>query len=150
VWALELREQLSGAYTLEPGGIVEPMVLDLCWQLTPRALREGGAVSLTGEARAPQLATRRPLQGRLTMPRLGTLAYVLSLVADDDSRLGRLVLAGKRDLGLLGFPPPFTVLELSISAARGPIGRATLRFDVRSDLGALVRSISLVSAGAMR
>ena len=96
---------------------------------------------LTGRVRAEGLATDAPIAGTLGL-RIVTdrrLPYDLSFVGDDGLHYR---LRGQNELSLLALSEAFSALPASLYDAAGTeIARATLRFDLRADLGKMLRSV---------
>ena len=142
----ELAESFSGSYyRLEEPLRDHPMriVLRLGVSGMRRFLRER-RVEAAGTVYADRLAEREPggvpIHGSLTMKLFDEkrIPYDLSFEADD----GRIVrLRGQRDFFVHDAVDSLTILPASLYDDAGlEMARATLRFDLRTDLGALVKS----------
>ena len=142
----QLAESMSGSYYL----LDEPfrdhamrVSLRLGVNGLRRFLRER-KIDAKGLVHAEGLATRAPegveLTGSLTMKLFDEkrIPYDLSFHGDD-GRTYRL--RGQRDFFVHAAVDSLTILPASLFDDTGlEIGRAVLRFDARSDLGALVKS----------
>lgn len=145
-FGFELAESFSGSYyRLDEPFRDHGMRISLRLGVSGlrRFLRER-KVEATGTLYAEQLAAREPdgvpLRGTLTMRLFDEkrIPYDLSFEADD----GRTVrLRGQRDFFVHDAVDSLTILPASLYDDTGlEMGRAMLRFDLKTDLGALVKS----------
>lgn len=95
---------------------------------------------IKGVVRAEGLATESELEGTLGMKLASErrLPYDFTFKGDDGKQYR---FRGQKDVMLIALADTMTTLPASIYDAAGKeIGRATVRFDMRSDLGRFVRS----------
>lgn len=99
--------------------------------------------TITGTVDAEGLATKRPLEGTLAFRLLDErrLPYRFKFVGDD----GRdYELSGQKEWSGLSPIESMTLLPASLYGADGgELGRATLRFDLRSDLASWMKSFRI-------
>lgn len=139
---LTLRETLTGTFRLTREPLRERAIALQCRASTGplggflrrRSLLVEGSIDAEG------LAAARAIHGTVALsprsPR--ALAYDLSFLAGDDAPLH---LRAERSLQLAG-PGALTLLPAQITGARGElVAECLLRFDLRTDLGALLRSV---------
>jgi hypothetical protein len=109
----------------------------------PRRISRSSTWELGGEIVVEGIAERAPLQGTLGVKLLDErrLSYRFTFAGDD----GRTYeFWGQKDWSPIAPVESMTVLPASIYAEGGDeIARATLRFDLRNDLGAFLRSFRL-------
>jgi hypothetical protein len=99
--------------------------------------------TITGTVDAEGMATRQPLEGTLTFRLLDErrLPYRFSFTGDDGKRYE---LSGQKEWSGLAPVESMTLLPASLYDASGAeLARATLRFDVRSDLGSWLKSFRI-------
>ncbi len=95
---------------------------------------------IEGVVRAEGLAAEAPLEGTLGLKLASErrLPYDFTFTGDDGAKYR---FRGQKDVMLLALADTMTTLPASLYEAGGKeIGRATVRFDLRSDLGRFVRS----------
>jgi hypothetical protein len=131
-YGLGFRERLAGGWAPSDAAHLDrPIAVELAATLpSPRVLWRDATLRIGGEVDARGLAHKRALSGYLELRRR-TLWYRFDFDGDDGHRC-RFV--GEQHLSLRGVPPAFTVVEASIDRAGSLVGRAVLRFDLRSDL----------------
>jgi hypothetical protein len=98
---------------------------------------------ITGEVDIEGFADARPLEGTLVFKLLDErrLPYRFTFVANDGSTYE---LRGQKDWSPISPVESMTVLPASVYDEGGrEIGRATLRFDLRNDLGKMLKSFRL-------
>jgi hypothetical protein len=138
---LSASEVHSGAFALgtDPSHLDRPMLVRLGWRVRSLATLRSEGIELSGELHAPGFADHRSARGRITMPSRGSLRYRVEFV----SNAGQThFFEGERTLSLKGVPAAVTVLSGRIVTSEGnEIGRALLRFDLRSDFVRFLRSI---------
>jgi hypothetical protein len=143
----EFRETMAGSFHLDPphgDGRARP------FSFTVRARSRGlvsflrnREVTLEGAVEAEGLADHRPIRGTLGLDplRTGTLPYALEFT-DNDGRPYRFV--GKKTLTPGDPVQSMTVLPGVLVGPDGvEVGKALLRFDLRSDLGRFLASFRL-------
>ncbi len=99
--------------------------------------------TITGTVDAEGLATRRPLEGTLAFRLLDErrLPYRFSFTGDDGKRYE---LSGQKEWSGLAPVESMTLLPASLyDADGGELARATLRFDLRSDLATWMKSFRI-------
>jgi hypothetical protein len=99
--------------------------------------------TITGTVDAEGLATRRPLEGTLAFRLLDErrLPYRFSFTGDDGKRYE---LSGQKEWSGLAPVESMTLLPASLyDADGGELARATLRFDLRSDLASWMKSFRI-------
>lgn len=143
---LTFRETMSGGYhlTLSPG-VERPMSFTIQVSISSiRSLLRSPVFTIEGSVFAEGLAEHRPLRGTLTIDpvRAKLLVYIFELEADDGSLL---VFQGRKTLSEGDVLHAMTVLPGGIFDGAGrEVGRALLRFDLRSDLLKFLGSFRLV------
>ncbi|MDW8362161.1 MAG: hypothetical protein RMK74_07160 [Myxococcales bacterium] len=140
--SIEFRETMRGSYHLNRApGQERPIALHVRARTAPlsRFLFDPVA-EIDGEIDAPGLASHRPMRGSLEIDplRRRRIGYDVRF-EDDEGRPCRLY--GAKELELMRLHSTLTTLPASLWREDEPIGRALLRFDLRADLGALLRSI---------
>jgi hypothetical protein len=128
-WRLDApTDERAIAFTIEARAAdLRRFARDKTWRIT-------GAVDVEG------LASARPLEGTLAFKLLDErrLPYRFAFEGDDGQRYE---LSGQKEISPLALLDSMTVLPASLYDARGEeIGRATLRFDARRDLGRWMKS----------
>jgi hypothetical protein len=133
---LAAREIDSGAFALGKGALHldRPITVRLAWRV-----RLGG-VELDGEVHAPGFADHRPARGRLSLAARRAMVYRFDFVSNTGAQHR---FEGERMLSWRGLPLPVTVLRGRITRDGEEVGRALLRFDLRSDLWRFLRSITV-------
>jgi len=141
---LSYRETLSGTYW-RLNAPTDERTIALTIEAYARSvveLAQNKTLQISGVIDAEQLASRSRLEGTISY-RLSErrIPYRLSFVGDDGHRYE---LSGQREWSGLYPIGSMTILPASLHDRSGDeIGRATLRFDVRADLAALLRSLRL-------
>jgi hypothetical protein len=157
-----LRDRIrSRALGLVPGFVWRESLSGTYWSLEAQADERAIAVRITAHARdIPTLlakkewriegtidldgfADARPLEGTLGFKLLDErrLPYRFWFTANDRKRYE---LRGQKDWSPVSPIESMTVLPASLYDEAGrEIGRATLRFDLRNDLGAMLKSLRL-------
>jgi hypothetical protein len=136
------HETMSGSYHLLGAPLVERAIsftLDARVEGLRQFLRDKLA-KIEGEVIVEGFADRRPLEGTLALKLLGErrLAYSFNFRANDGNEYR---LHGQKDVTMIALVDTMTTLPASLYDMTGKeIGRAVLRFDVRSDLVAFLRS----------
>jgi hypothetical protein len=130
---LGFRERLAGAWALGDGPHLDrPIAVTVVARLgSLGALLRERKVAIGGEIDAMGLARRSAIVGELGLRRPAALWYRFAFDGDDGLRYG---FVGEQRLSLGGLPAALTVLEGRIQRGDETIGRALLRFDLRSDL----------------
>jgi hypothetical protein len=140
---LEFRETMSGSWHPSDAPARERAISftiravahDLLRFLRDRRAEIVGAVDVEG------LASHRPMRGTLLVdPLIGRrIVYDFAFTGDDDRKLR---FRGEKSIELLRPLATMTTLPGELLDAEGAtIGAARLRFDARSDLGKLLRSV---------
>jgi hypothetical protein len=99
--------------------------------------------TIRGDVDVEGLASRRPLEGTIGFRMLDErrMPYRLSFTADDGKSYE---LRGQKEWSALAPVESMTVLPASLYDAQGrEVGRATLRFDARNELGKFLKSFRL-------
>jgi hypothetical protein len=140
---LTFREHMTGSYHL----LAEPLqdrIAELELVVSAKASREtlrAPALGVTGTVDLEGFATKRPCEGKVALKIANEqrIPYDLRFTGDD----GRpYQLFGQRDLSVPRLADALTTLQASVCDEKGrEVARAVLRFDARSELGQLVRSI---------
>jgi hypothetical protein len=143
---LTFRETMSGGYHLSTApGDDRPMHFTLRAQAPSlRSLLGTALFEIQGSVYAERFAEHRPLRGSLHIDPLRgkVLVYMFDFEADDGARYS---FQGRKTLGAGDLIQAMTVLPGGIFSAAGKeVGRALLRFDLRSDLLKFLRSFRLV------
>jgi hypothetical protein len=142
---LALREPMSGSYFLlrtptreqALSATIDIHTEDLTEALRQKAFRVGGTIDAEG------LATGRPLKGSVawSLLRQGRLVYRLEFPGDDGRRYE---MTGQKEWSGLSPIHSLTLLPASLyDESAEEIGRATLRFDLRADGAAFLKSFRL-------
>jgi hypothetical protein len=138
----EFHETMAGSYRL---GDDSPADRPMSFTIRARsgslwAFLRKPEVAIEGEVDAEGFADHRHLRGTLGMDavRTGALPYAFEFTANDGRRY---VFEGKKTLSATRLAESMTVLPGAIKDDRGAeVGRALLRFDLRSDLLKFLRS----------
>jgi hypothetical protein len=142
---LALREPMSGSYFLLSAptqehplsAAVEIHTDDLTEALREKAFRVGGTIDAEG------LATHQPLTGTVAwrLLRQGRLVYRLGFQGDDGRHYE---MTGQKEWSGLSPIHSLTLLPASLyDDSAEEIGRVTLRFDLRADGAAFLKSFRL-------
>jgi hypothetical protein len=140
----EFRETLTGTYALEAGG--ERTFMSFSIRAESRDMerfRKDPVATITGEVTIPGLADRRPLEGTLRIDPLvsGKIEYRYAFVGDDGAAYA---FAGDKNVELFRPFSTLTTLPGQVTDEAGDVvGRAQLKFDLRSQLGRWLKSIRL-------
>jgi hypothetical protein len=139
---VRLRARMSGAYYLFADPLEERALaieLEIRLPLARRLLLERTA-DVTGKVTLERLALDRPLGGTVRfLFDQNRMPYDLVFTADEGRTLR---LRGQHDFMVMDAVGSLTTVPASLYDATGDeIGRATLRFDWRSDLGRTLKSI---------
>lgn len=153
---ISFRETMAGGYRLIGDATERPISFTItaesgAWQ----GFLRRPVAHIEGTIDAEGLAIRQPLSGYLEIDLLGLrrprrIAYAFQFQSDDGRRLA---FVGEKNVLLRDLPETITVLPGSIlrqneGQQRGEgerIASATLRFDLRGDLGGFLRSFRIVS-----
>ena len=136
------RETMRGTYHLLESPLVERGI-----EFTVRAKVDGmrrflrdRTARIEGVVDVEGFATKRPLRGSLGLMLLDQrrLPYDFMFRGDDDREYR---FHGQKDVTLIALADTMSTLPASrYDAAGNEIGRAVLRFDIRGDLGAFLKS----------
>ena len=143
---LRFRETMSGGYHLSSSpGADRPMYFTIQAHVPSlRSLLGNALFEIEGAVFAEGLADHRPLRGTLHIDPLRgkVLVYRFEFPGNDDKPY---VFQGRKTLGEGDLLHAMTVLPGGIHDAAGnEVGRALLRFDLRSDILKFLRSFRLV------
>lgn len=143
---LTFRETMSGGYHLTPApGMERPMSFTVKVSVPSlRSLLRAPVFTIEGSVFAEGLAEHKPLRGTLTIDpfRAKVLVYIFDFNGDDGTHY---VFQGKKTLSEGDVLHAMTVLPGGIfDGAGSEVGRALLRFDLRSDLLKFLKSFHLV------
>lgn len=143
---IRFRETMSGGYHLTSApGEDRPMYFTIEAKAPSfRALLKSPILAIEGAVFAAGLADHKPMKGTLTIDPIR--AKVLVYMFDFEDNTGRRVaFQGKKDLAEGDLLHAMTVLPGGLYDPAGQeIGRALLRFDLRSDIIKFLRSFRLV------
>ena len=141
----QFRETMTGTYHL----IAEPLD-ERAITFTIGAKVDGirqflkdKLAAIEGEVDAEKLAAKRALQGTMGLKLLDErrLTYEFTFTGDDDLPYR---FRGQKDVSVIALADSMTILPASLYDLAGKeIGRATLRFDMRSDLRSFLSSWKL-------
>lgn len=143
---LHFRQRLSGAYGLDEldlvtGHLGRPLEVRTEWRTAGLRGLLGSSWDLGGEIRAAGFADGRVIQGKVSLRPGDSLRYQFAFRNNSGDLCSFLA---TQPLSLTPLPLPFTVLRGAIENGLGkPVGGALLRFDLRRDLGPLLRSLEL-------
>jgi hypothetical protein len=141
----ELRETLSGAYTLdERPHDARAIALTITARVRSVGELVRGAFDIQGMLDAEHLASRRDIRGSLIVTPAAehVIAYDLAFLCD---RGARYRLHGHRALSRNRMLPGLSTLHATISTEDGTrVARGRLRFDFRSDWVRLLRSFRVL------
>ena len=139
------EEMLAGSLRLCDRGRDAPMALVIRGRATRLgALLQSPVLSIEGELDAEGLARRRPLHGSIDLraPRARGVTYAFTFIGDDAQPYA---FKGKRTLTPGGNLASLTVLAGELRGEGGDVlGRALLRFDLRTDALRCLRSFRFV------
>jgi hypothetical protein len=146
VIGLRFRETMSGGYHLTSApGVDRPMYFTIQAQAPRlRSLLAAPVLEIEGAVFAEGFADHRHLRGTLTIDplRAKVLVYLFDFDANDGKRY---TFQGRKTLSEGDLLHAMTVLPGGIYDAAGEeVGRALLRFDLRSDIVKFLRSFRLV------
>lgn len=143
---LTFRETMAGGYHLTSApGADRPMHFTIEARIpTLRSLLGTPLFSISGSVFAEGFAEHRPLRGTLCIDPLRgkVLVYMFDFEADDGAPY---TFQGRKTLGSGDLLQAMTILPGGIFDSAGKeVGRALLRFDLRSDLLKFLRTFRLV------
>lgn len=143
---LAFRETMTGGYHLTPApGMERPMSFTVRVSAPSlRSLLRSPVLDIEGSVFAEGLAEHKPLRGTLTIDpvRAKVLVYIFDFDGDDGTHY---VFQGRKTLSEGDLLHAMTVLPGGIYDRAGTeVGRALLRFDLRSDLLKFLGSFRLV------
>jgi hypothetical protein len=142
VKGFEFRETMAGSYHLLSAPDNERPISFTIRARADRMLAflKRREVTIEGAIDAEGFADHRRLQGTLglDMIRTGTLPYAFHFTGNDGKRY---LFEGKKTIVLHDFAASMSILPGAIRSESGEeVGRAVLRFDVRSDLVKFLKS----------
>ncbi len=140
---LLFHENMSGAYHLLARPL-EDRAAELSLDVSIDRLRDfvrAPALRVEGTLSLEGVATARPCTGKISLRIVNEqrIPYDLRFLGDDGCAYR---LCGQRDLTVPKLADALTVLPMSLcDPTAREVGRAVLRFDARTELGQLIRSI---------